>query len=947
MPKLNKSLIAAILIFSTVSLLKAQQSTDWTLVSSSVWESTSSDGLVRIEARVGLGTSVLGSETMGCSPTTFSDPGIFGSPSLNVSTTRATAGTLEFYFFNASTGTPVYIAYPYLHVDKVGTFAVFGSGTGVFELENSTWTELSSNGPIFQSNNTIFNIDASALIFGNGGECGNGVNTGTGGATMAIDEPVPSINMDLSVAGGVLGSSEDVEFVLSNLVIANSAIEVTKSVIETFSIPVSSGDEVDYTITIENKGNIPVDNYTITDVLKNRNNDALFISEPMFVGADKSSAEGFLQIAETATYIAGHTLTQQDIEVGGIYNQVTANGDALFGTIPLNDVSDDGDDTDGNIENDATESFFPYTSDDSVTVCEIGTKDIAVLANDNFGRNGPSTGSIFIATPPVAGSAIVKDNTTPNSPTDDFISYTSDSGYDGSDTFTYGISDSKGHTQYAKVIITEQPTPDAGTDGTLTICEGDTVTEAQLFAELGGTPDSGGTWSPDLAGAGTYTYTVAATAPCTTDATSEVTVTERPAPDAGTDGTLTVCEGDTVTEAQLFAELGGTPDTGGTWSPALAGAGTYTYTVAATAPCTTDETSEVTVTERLAPDAGTDGTLSICEGDTVTDAQLFAELGGTPDSGGTWSPALAGAGTYTYTVAATAPCTTDETSEVTVSGRPAPDAGTDGKLTICEGDTVTEAQLFAELGGTPDTGGTWSPAPAGAGTYTYTVAATAPCKTDTTSEVTVSGRPAPDAGTDGTLAVCEGDTVTEAQLFAELGGTPDTGGTWSPALAGAGTYTYTVAATAPCTNDATSEVTVTERPAPDAGTDGTLTVCEGDTVTEAQLFAELGGTPDTGGTWSPALAGAGTYTYTVAATAPCTTDATSEVAVTERPAPDAGTDGTLTYARAIPLRRHSFLRNLVEHRIRAVPGARPWQVPGPIPIPWRRQRRARPTRLPR
>ncbi|RIV37143.1 hypothetical protein D2V08_01385, partial [Flagellimonas lutimaris] len=69
--------------------------------------------------------------------------------------------------------------------------------------------------------------------------------------------------------------------------------------------------------------------------------------------------------------------------------------------------------------------------------------------------------------------------------------------------------------------------PDAGNDASINICEGTVLSDADLFAELGGTPDAGGTWSPLFAGAGTYTYTVAATAPCTTDATATVTVTEQ------------------------------------------------------------------------------------------------------------------------------------------------------------------------------------------------------------------------------------------------------------------------------------------------------------------------------------------------------------------------------------------------------------------------------------
>jgi len=141
-----------------------------------------------------------------------------------------------------------------------------------------------------------------------------------------------------------------------------------------------------------------------------------------------------------------------------------------------------------------------------------------------------------------------------------------------------------------------------------------------------------------------------ATSPCTTDAIATITVLEQTQPDAGDNGSLIICTGDTLTDAQLFAALGGTPDTGGVWTPALAGAGTYTYTVSATSPCTVDDTAVVVVTEVAIPDAGVDGTLTICTGETLTEAQLFAALGGTPTAGGAWTPVLAGAGTYTYEV---------------------------------------------------------------------------------------------------------------------------------------------------------------------------------------------------------------------------------------------------------------------------------------------------------
>ncbi|MCK0127031.1 hypothetical protein MWU76_21765, partial [Gelidibacter sp. F2691] len=65
-----------------------------------------------------------------------------------------------------------------------------------------------------------------------------------------------------------------------------------------------------------------------------------------------------------------------------------------------------------------------------------------------------------------------------------------------------------------------------------------------------------------------------------------------------------------------------------------------------------------------------------------------------------------------------------------------------------------------------------------------------------------------------------------------LGGTPETGGTWSPALASgsgmfnpsvdtAGVYTYTVAGISPC-GEASATVTVKINPEAEPGTNGTL-----------------------------------------------------------------------------------------------------------------------------
>ncbi|MUH38286.1 hypothetical protein D9O36_20755 [Zobellia amurskyensis] len=697
-----KQILGAFLLFLLAHVANAQQTTNWTAVSSSVWESVTNDGLVRVECRVAGGVTVLGNETMGCtSASTYSDPLVFGSNSLEISASSVTKGNLNFHFFDATTGDPVYIVNPVVHADKVGTFAIVvflsDAATGNFNITNGTWIELSSNGSIFQSTPTLFNIDDTSLLLGGGGECVNGTTIGSGGGSLGVENVTQSIEMDVEVTGGLLSlltASDEVEFVLSNLIIADPKIEVTKTVVENFGDPVSIGNTLDYTITVENTGNVTLDNIDLTDTFTDIDTNTLSLTNgPTFNSSTMGSGEGTLLPTENATYLASFALNSTAIKAGGVNNQVTVLADSPYGTDDVDDLSDDGIDTDGNIEDDPTISYFPTTENDTVTICEEDTIDINVLINDDFGGNGPSSGSIFIVSSASSGTVLVNDNDTSSNPLDDYVTYTSASGHTGSDSFVYGIRDSEGYAQHATVSITEQAAPDAGTDGALTICEGSTVTETQLFAQLGGTPDSGGTWSPTMAGAGTYTYTITATSPCTVDDTSEVVVSEQATPNAGTDGTLTICAGTTVTESQLFSQLSGTPDSGGTWSPTMAGAGTYIYTVTAILPCTVDDISEVVVSEQAAPDAGTDGTLTICEGTTVTESQLFSQLGGTPDSGGTWSPTMAGAGTYTYTITATSPCTVDDTSEVVVSEQATPNAGTDGTLTICEGSTLTETQL--------------------------------------------------------------------------------------------------------------------------------------------------------------------------------------------------------------------------------------------------------------
>ncbi len=89
-------------------------------------------------------------------------------------------------------------------------------------------------------------------------------------------------------------------------------------------------------------------------------------------------------------------------------------------------------------------------------------------------------------------------------------------------------------------------------------------------------------------------------------------------------------------------------------------------------------------------------------------------------------------------------------------------------------------------------------------------------KDDTANYVDDAGAP-PSAGEDGSFLTCGGGGIED--LFFELGGNPDEGGTWFPEqLDGAGTYTYTVSKA--CYPNSTAIITVDFIPDPDAGEDG-------------------------------------------------------------------------------------------------------------------------------
>ena len=78
---------------------------------------------------------------------------------------------------------------------------------------------------------------------------------------------------------------------------------------------------------------------------------------------------------------------------------------------------------------------------------------ISVLANDDFGDDGPSSSAITLVSSPQRGTATINTNGTPANPTDDKIDYTPETHFSGTISFSYNICDADGDCATTTVTV--------------------------------------------------------------------------------------------------------------------------------------------------------------------------------------------------------------------------------------------------------------------------------------------------------------------------------------------------------------------------------------------------------------------------------------------------------------------------------------------------------------
>lgn len=189
---------------------------------------------------------------------------------------------------------------------------------------------------------------------------------------------------------------------------ANPAIEATKVLLPSAS---TVGSPVRYTLTLRNTGNVTLTGVAPVDSMTQIAPPApVALDTPFALQSGDTGADSIMAPGEVWIYAAQRTLTQADVDAGGLSNSVTATATAARGG-SVSDVSDNGIDTDGNTTNDPT--VFTVPAGPALEVTKTLTGPVPARAGDvaSFAITALNTGNVSIADPVVADTLTRIDGT--------------------------------------------------------------------------------------------------------------------------------------------------------------------------------------------------------------------------------------------------------------------------------------------------------------------------------------------------------------------------------------------------------------------------------------------------------------------------------------------------------------------------------------------------------
>jgi hypothetical protein len=444
------------------------------------------------------------------------------------------------------------------------------------------------------------------------------------------------------------------------------------------------------------------------------------------------------------------------------------------------------------------------------------------------------------------------------------------------------------------------------------------------WAGTGITDGASGTFSPVLAGAGTWPITYTTGGPCPVTTTQNIQVVSA-LPTSITSSPTDICS--SASAVDLNASINGGTWTGngitnaatGLFDPAVAPIGSQTITFTPDpGQCYQSTTTTINVVQNPNIAISDPGTLCVSGNavvlNTPTAGGTWSGTGITNSSTGDFNPTTAGIGTWPVTYTTTGICANSSSFNVNVVGPQTVDLTLPAQ--VCESAGLVNLTATVSGGtwsGTGVSGSNFDPAAGGvAGSpYTITYVLNDICSTTISEQIEVVLQPVVTV-TDlaGPLCSTSGSITLNASIpggtWSGNGITNASTGAFNPGAAAAGNNVITYSLTGLCS--ASDQTTVNVVTAPAVSISAITPFCVN------SLNTTLNATP-VGGTWSglgvldpntgsfsPSTAGVGspviTYTYV---TGPCTVSNTATVTINALPNVSAGSDVAVCSGSAVGL----------------------------------------------
>ncbi len=447
------------------------------------------------------------------------------------------------------------------------------------------------------------------------------------------------------------------------------------------------------------------------------------------------------------------------------------------------------------------------------------------------------------------------------------------------------------------VVVNPVPPSTVSASGPLTFCQGGSVS---LSAPSGYSylwSNGATTQSISPTASGSYTVTVSANGCSSTSAAQAVTVNAIPPSTVSASGSLSLCQGGSVTLSAPagYAYLWSNGAT--TQSITASTAGSYSVTVSANGCSSTSAAQAVTVSPLPPSTVSASGPLTFCQGGSVS---LSAPAGYTYlwSSGATTQSITAfAAGSYSVTVSANGCSSTSAAQAVVVNPLPSSAVSVSGSLTFCQGSSVT---LSAPAGYSylwSNGATTQSITASTAGSYSVTVSANGCSSTSAAQAVVVNPVPSSTVSASGPLTFCQGGSVS---LSAPAGYTYlwSSGATTQSITAfAAGSYSVTVTANGCSSTSAALSVTVNPNPPANVVASGPLTFCQGGSVALVAPSGYAYVWSNGATTQTINAVASGSYTVTVYGNGCSSTSASIQVSVVPNPSAAVTASGPLTFCQ--------------------------------------------------